>query len=211
MTFDELAPLLQAGPVVPVLTINDAGQAGALAEALFEGGVTVAETTLRTADGLAAIKEMKRAAPKLAVGAGTVLSGDDLKRAEDAGSDFIVTPGTPPDLIDALGRSSVSVIPGVATPAEAIACRAAGFMRQKLFPAEIVGGAAMIKALGGPMSDLSFMPTGGVNLDNLKSYLSLPNVFAAGGTWIAREADVDAGDWAGIKARSAEAVAAARS
>lgn len=186
-------------PVVPVIVVDDAKQAAPLARALVRAGVTIAEVTLRTPAGLAAISAMKAEAPELLVGAGTVLSGKDADDALGAGAEFLVSPGMSPDLRAALkGRESL-MIPGIATASEAMTRHEEGFARLKLFPASIAGGAPALKALNGPLPHLKFMPTGGISEDEVKTYLKLPNVFAIGGSWIASQSDIAAGNWTRIE------------
>lgn len=209
MDFSKLDAGLANCPVVPVLAIPELEQAAPLAKALAAGGITVSEITLRTPAGLPAIQVFKEAAPGMVVGAGTILDANDLDAAVTAGSDFIVSPGFDAGLLDALSKCPVPPLPGVATAGEAIAARNAGISRVKLFPASLVGGAPMIKALGGPIQDLSFMPTGGVTVDNMGDYLSLPNVYAVGGTWIAKPEHLNASDWDGITTRARAACEAA--
>jgi 2-dehydro-3-deoxyphosphogluconate aldolase/(4S)-4-hydroxy-2-oxoglutarate aldolase len=186
-------------PVVPVIVVDDAKAAAPLARALVKAGVTIAEVTLRTSAGLAAIAAMKAEAPELLVGAGTVLSGKDVDDALKAGAEFLVSPGMSAGLRDALkGRESV-MIPGTATASEAMSRHEEGFQRLKLFPASIAGGAPALKALNGPLPHLKFMPTGGISEDEVKTYLKLPNVFAIGGSWIASQKDIAEGNWAKIE------------
>jgi 2-dehydro-3-deoxyphosphogluconate aldolase/(4S)-4-hydroxy-2-oxoglutarate aldolase len=186
-------------PVVPVIVVDDAKQAAPLARALVTAGVTIAEVTLRTPAGLAAIAAMKAEAPELLVGAGTVLSGKDVDDALKAGAEFLVSPGMSAGLRDALkGRESV-MIPGIATASEAMSRHEEGFQRLKLFPASIAGGAPALKALNGPLPHLKLMPTGGISEDEVKTYLKLPNVFAIGGSWIASQKDIAEGNWAKIE------------
>jgi 2-dehydro-3-deoxyphosphogluconate aldolase/(4S)-4-hydroxy-2-oxoglutarate aldolase len=185
-------------PVVPVLVVDSAASAAPLAKALEEAGVTIAEVTLRTADGLKVIEGMRKAAPGLIVGAGTVLSGRDVDAALDAGASFLVSPGMSHGLRAALGGREHLMIPGVATASEAMARMEEGFLRLKLFPASIAGGVPALKALAGPLPHIRFMPTGGITEAEVKSYLSQPNVFAVGGSWIASQADIAAGNWAKI-------------
>ena len=201
---------LSDAPVVPVLTIEKAEDAPELGKALARGGVTTVEITLRTAEGLDAISNMKRACPDLLVGAGTVLNPKDLDDALEAGSDFIVTPGATPALLKAAQESGALFIPGVATPSEALFAYEHGFSMLKLFPAEVVGGVNMLKAIYGPMPQLTFMPTGGVRADTMNRFLELPNVACVGGTWLASKSDVDNNDWSGIEARSKEAIQTAQ-
>ena len=186
-------------PVVPVIVVDDARQAAPLAKSLVKAGVTIAEVTLRTPAGLAAIAAMKAEAPELLVGAGTVLSGKDVDDALKAGAEFLVSPGMSAGLRAALkGRESV-MIPGIATASEAMSRHEEGFQRLKLFPASIAGGAPALKALNGPLPHLKFMPTGGISEDEVKTYLKLPNVFAIGGSWIASQKDIAEGNWTKIE------------
>lgn len=186
-------------PVVPVIVVDDAGQAAPLARALVKAGVTIAEVTLRTPAGLAAIAAMKAEAPELLVGAGTVLNGKDVDDALKAGAEFLVSPGMPAGLRDALKGLESIMIPGIATASEAMSRHEEGFQRLKLFPASIAGGAPALKALNGPLPHLKFMPTGGISEDEVKTYLKLPNVFAIGGSWIASQKDIAEGNWGKIE------------
>ncbi|MFN4224740.1 MAG: bifunctional 4-hydroxy-2-oxoglutarate aldolase/2-dehydro-3-deoxy-phosphogluconate aldolase [Hyphomonas sp.] len=186
-------------PVVPVIVLDEARQAAPLARALVRAGITIAEVTLRTPAGIAAIAAMKAEAPELLVGAGTVLTGKDVDAALEAGAEFLVSPGMSPGLRDALNGRESLMIPGIMTASEAMARHEEGFLRLKLFPASIAGGAPALKALSGPLPHLNFMPTGGISEEEVKTYLKLPNVFAIGGSWIASQADIAAGDWARIE------------
>jgi len=195
---DELATL----GIVPVITIEDVAAAAPLAAALERGGLPVAEVTLRTPDALAALRAMKRAAPSLLVGAGTLRTPRDVEAAVAHGADFLVSPGTTPALERALLESGRLAIPGVATPSEALARAEAGFSLLKLFPAEAVGGRALLRSLAGPLPELRFVPTGGIDAARAPDYLALPNVVAIGGSWIAERSAIRSGDWAGIEARA---------
>lgn len=203
--------LLRTSPVIPVLTIERVEDAAPLAVALHAGGLSVVEVTLRTPAALDAITEMKRAVSGLVVGAGTILKPADLDAAMSAGSDFIVTPATTTALVAPLRACGVPVIPGVATPSEVLARLDDGFDVLKLFPAEQYGGAGTIAALAGPLPQARFCPTGGIGRDKVASYLALKNVVGVGGSWIATNKQIAAGDWAGIteNARAAAAFAAA--
>ncbi|MCL4151897.1 UNVERIFIED_CONTAM: hypothetical protein GTU68_023828 [Idotea baltica] len=202
-----LTARITAAPIVPVLTVPDVKYAAQLATVLKDAGLTAVEVTLRTSSALEVISEMKAAAPELTVGAGTIRSSADFDAALKAGSEFLVSPGLPPKLCAAARANGALLIPGVATPTEAMTRADEGFTMLKLFPAEVVGGQGMLKAMGGPMPDLSFMPTGGVTPDNLASYLSLPNVSCVGGTWLAKANHIEEGDWQGISDRCREALA----
>lgn len=205
-SLDDLKAAARKAPIVPVLVVPDVASAGPLASALVEGGLTIAEVTLRTPSALQVIEEMKRACPELIVGAGTVLTGEDVKNSLNAGSDFLVSPGMSPRLLDALGDHKDITIPGVATASEAMTRYEEGFGMLKLFPAAIAGGVAALKALSGPLPHLQFMPTGGVSADNAGEYLALPNVVAVGGSWIATEKDVTSGAWADIASKAKTAL-----
>jgi len=207
MTLDQIKDAFSKAPIVPVLTIPDAERAGDLARTFAAAGLTAVEVTLRTDAALDSIAEMKSAAPSLIVGAGTVLNETDLKAAMSRGADFYVSPGITPQLRDAVKANDAIMIPGVATPSEAMSRYDEGFELLKLFPAEVVGGVALLKALSGPLPHLKFMPTGGVNKDNLSAYLALPNVICIGGSWLAKPDDIDAGKWSRIASRAKAALA----
>ncbi|MHB8285319.1 MAG: bifunctional 4-hydroxy-2-oxoglutarate aldolase/2-dehydro-3-deoxy-phosphogluconate aldolase [Caulobacteraceae bacterium] len=190
--------IMTTSPVIPVLTVDDLASAGPLALALSTGGLRVLELTLRTPVALDALKAMVKAAPDAIVGAGTVLTADDLKRAVDAGAKFIVSPGLTKRLAKAAEEADVPLLPGVATATDIMRGLDMGLTRFKFFPAETSGGAAAIKAFGGPFGGVAFCPTGGITPKNAPTYLALPNVLCVGGTWIALKAAVDAGDWTQI-------------
>ncbi len=207
MTAEEL---LRAGPVMPVLVIRDAGQAVDLATALVAGGIRTLEVTLRTPAALDAIRQIRDRVPGALVGAGTVLSPSDWQRAQDAGAMFGISPGLTPALLAATRLSSLPFVPGVATASEAMTALDAGFTAMKLFPAEAVGGQALLKSLHGPLPQLLFCPTGGIHPGNAAAYLALPNVGCVGGSWLAPEAMLAAHDWAAITALAREAAALRR-
>jgi 2-dehydro-3-deoxyphosphogluconate aldolase/(4S)-4-hydroxy-2-oxoglutarate aldolase len=197
--------------VVPVLTIPDLDCALPLAEALVSGGLPVLEITLRTAAGLGAIRAIADAVPGAIVGAGTVRSAAEFEAAVDAGSRFVVSPGLTEGLIAAATRSSVPLIPGIATASELMRAREAGFDHVKFFPAEAAGGVATLKALGGPFPDMRFCPTGGVSLANIADYLALDAVVTVGGTWMTPADDVRSGNWPAIRELAAGAAEKVRS
>jgi len=192
---------LAGAPIVPVLTVTHIAHAAPLAATIKAGGLGSAEITLRTPCALDVISEMKKAEPDLIVGAGTICSEGDVDAALKAGADFLVSPGASPDLLKALAYHDGVILPGVATASEAMARFDEGYGVQKFFPAEAAGGAPFLKSLGGPLPHIDFMPTGGVKPHNVKDYLSLPNVIAAGGTWIASSAEMEAGEWDKIQDR----------
>ena len=196
-------------PVVPVLVVKQAASAKALAEALVAGGLPALEVTLRTPEALEAITEMA-SVPGGVVGAGTLLTPQDVQNAVDAGALFGVSPGATDRLLDAAMEAGLPMLAGAATATEAMRLLERGFTVQKFFPAEAAGGAPALKSLASPLPQIQFCPTGGVSLANAASYLSLPNTLCVGGSWVAPAGMVENGDWAGIKALAKEAAALPR-
>ncbi len=197
--------IMTTSPVIPVIVIDDIEDAVPLAKALVKGGLKVLEVTLRTASGLEAITRIKQQVPDAIVGAGTVVSVEDFSNAVAAGSEFIVSPGTSPELIEAALAHSVPLLPGVATPSEVMALLAKGFTHLKFFPAQAAGGIPMLKSIAGPLGQVKFCPTGGVSLANAPDFLALDNVLCVGGTWMLNKATIAAKDWATIEAQAREA------
>jgi 2-dehydro-3-deoxyphosphogluconate aldolase/(4S)-4-hydroxy-2-oxoglutarate aldolase len=198
--------ILNATPVMPVIVIDRLEDAVPLAEALVAGGIRVLEVTLRSPVALEAIRQIVSHVPDAIVGVGSVRTPEDWKAAIEAGAQFGVSPGTSPQLIDAIASSDVPFIPGVATPSEAMALSARGFNVLKLFPATVVGGTAMLKAISGPLPELNFCPTGGISPSNVKDFLALDNVKCVGGTWMLDKSLIEARNWEAIKAAAQEAV-----
>lgn len=193
-----LDAVLTAATVIPVLTVDRLADAAPLARALAEGGLTVVELTLRTPVALEALKAMQEASPELIIGMGTITTPDQAAAAAGAGAAFLVSPGLTADLARALIETGAPALPGVATPGEALGARQAGFRALKFFPAEPAGGIAALKALAGPLPELTFCPTGGIPRDKAADYLALPNVACCGGSWIATPAQIAARDWTAI-------------
>ncbi|HEY0441289.1 MAG TPA: bifunctional 4-hydroxy-2-oxoglutarate aldolase/2-dehydro-3-deoxy-phosphogluconate aldolase [Xanthobacteraceae bacterium] len=193
-------PIVTRAPVIPVLTIERVEHALPLARALVAGGLPVLEVTLRTPAALDAIAAIAREVPDAVVGAGTITTPGDIAAAENAGAAFLVSPGTPAELAEALARARVPALPGCATVSEAMALAARGFTMLKFFPAEASGGIAWLKAVGAPLPGLSFCPTGGIDGRNAAAYLALANVAAVGGSWVAPKDAVAAGDYARVTA-----------
>lgn len=189
--------LMLVAPVIPVLVIDDVAKAKPLAEALVAGGLRVLEVTLRTPQALEAMRAMSDVEGAI-VGVGTALDGDDLKRAQAHGATFAVSPGFTPELGRAANAINMPLLPGIMTPADIMRARDEGFTALKFFPAAQAGGPALLKGFAGPFVDTVFCPTGGINADNAKDYLSLAPVLCVGGSWVAPKAMVDAQDWAGI-------------
>ena len=196
-------------PIVPVLVVDEVAHARPLAEALVAGGLPALEVTLRTPAALEVIAAMA-AVEGGVVGAGTLVTPDDVRAAKEAGAQFGVSPGATDALIAACEAEELPLLPGAATASEAMALLERGYDMLKFFPAEASGGAPALKGIGAPLPQISFCPTGGVNMANAYSYLSLSNVVCAGGSWVAPKDLVQAGDWAGIEALAVEAAALKR-
>ncbi len=189
--------------IMPVITIAREEDILPLADALDAGGLQVLEITLRSPHGLTAIRRLREERPHLCVGAGTVLDRHMLEAVEEAGAQFIVSPGSTDDLLRAALQSQVPLLPGVASASEIMVGYALGYRRFKLFPAEVCGGTAALKALGGPFGDIRFCPTGGVGPANVQKYMALPNVMCVGGSWML---DSSKG-WDAVRQASADALA----
>ncbi|MDD4915642.1 MAG: bifunctional 4-hydroxy-2-oxoglutarate aldolase/2-dehydro-3-deoxy-phosphogluconate aldolase [Methylococcales bacterium] len=199
--------VMTTSPVMPVMVINRLELAVPLAHALVAGGLKVLEITLRTAVALDAIRRIKAEVPDAIVGAGTIINTRTLDQALEAGAEFIVSPGITDNLLTAALRSNVPILPGVVTPGEVMHLLDNGITAMKFFPAEAAGGIPMLKAIGAPLPQVTFCPTGGVTPKNAPDYLALSNVACVGGSWMAPAELVDAGDWAEITRRAAEACA----
>jgi len=197
--------LMRIGPVIPVIVIDRVEHAVPLARALVAGGVRVLEVTLRTPVALQAIRAIAAEVEGAVVGVGTITRAQDFVHSMEAGAVFGVSPGLTPDLAAAARDSGLPLLPGVMTPSDVIAARAAGFTEMKLFPAQQAGGIGMLKALGGPFPDVTFCPTGGVSAATAPDFLALPNVACVGGSWLTPPDAVAAGDWARITALAREA------
>lgn len=204
-TTEKLLGLLGRQPVIPVLKIEDAAAAVPLARALAAGGLPMIEITLRTGAALEAIRRVATEVGTAVVGAGTILNGEQFDEAAKAGSRFIVSPGCSSSVFAAAAASDVPLLPGVMTPGEIMTAAEHGLDFLKFFPAEQAGGAVFLKALASPFAGIRFCPTGGVTAANARDYLSLPNVACVGGSWVAPDALVRAGEWAKIEALAREA------
>lgn len=200
-----LATALESVPVVPVLVVHDLAHAAPLARALVAGGLTVLEVTLRTPVALDAVRAMIDAVPNATVGTGTVRTPADLEASRAAGAAFAVSPGAGPKLLDAAQDHPLPLLPGVATPSEAMTLDERGYRFLKFFPAVANGGPAVLKAWSSPLAGLRFCPTGGVKLATAPTWLSLPNVVCVGGSWVAPKAAIAEGAWDTIEALAREA------
>lgn len=198
--------ICELAPIVPVLVVKDADKAQGLASALVKGGLPALEVTLRTPAALDVIAEMAKVDGGV-VGAGTLLTPEDVLNAKKAGATFGVSPGATDRLLDACEDADLPLLPGAATATEAMRLLERGYTMLKFFPAEASGGAPALKAIGSPIPQISFCPTGGVSMKNATDYLSLPNVICAGGSWVAPGDKVEAEDWDAIEALAREAAA----
>jgi len=202
--------LMNRGPVIPVVVIDRAGDAVPLARALLAGGVDTMEITLRTVDALDAIRSVAEQVPDMTVGAGTIVRPEQAREAVSAGAAFLVSPGTTPRLLEALLDQAVPILPGAATASDSIALMEHGITEMKFFPAAAAGGPKAVKALAGPLPEITFCPTGGIDRASSADYLALPNVACVGGSWLTPSDLVAAGDWEAITALATD-VSRARS
>ncbi|MDM7458667.1 MAG: bifunctional 4-hydroxy-2-oxoglutarate aldolase/2-dehydro-3-deoxy-phosphogluconate aldolase [Paracoccus sp. (in: a-proteobacteria)] len=201
--------LCRLAPVIPVIVIKDAAHAADLARTLVAGGLPVLEVTLRSDAALDAIRAMSRVEGGH-VGAGTVLTPDDARRAKDAGAGFVVSPGLTDRLVSVCAELELPLLPGAVTASEVMAANDIGYDMLKFFPAEAAGGAQALKSLAGPLPRTSFCPTGGVSLQNAAGYLGLSNVVCVGGSWIVTDADLAQGNWKAIEDRARHAASLER-
>lgn len=192
--------------LLPIVNVQDPSKAAPLALALSRGGVDAVEVTLRNAGALESLSNARRALPDSLVGVGSVHSAEDAKNAIDRGADFIVAPGVCPKTIEYCLERDVPVIPGAATATEIELARSLGLRVVKFFPADIIGGLKAINALRGPFGDTRFIPTGGINFDNMKPYVESPAVLAVGGSFMTPRQAVDNDDWDSVTAAAARAV-----
>ncbi|MCL2512405.1 MAG: bifunctional 4-hydroxy-2-oxoglutarate aldolase/2-dehydro-3-deoxy-phosphogluconate aldolase [Oscillospiraceae bacterium] len=192
--------------IIPVVTIDDAACALPLAKALIDGGIPCAEVTFRTAEGEKALKIIKEAYPDIILGAGTVLTPEQAKKAKDAGASFAVSPGFNPKVVDWCLANDLPIIPGCITPTEMERAIERGFEAVKFFPAEQAGGVNFIKAVSEPYPMLNFVATGGIGPHNLEDYLSFPKVIACGGSWLVKPELLNAGRYDEITRLCKEAV-----
>ncbi|CAA9891137.1 multifunctional 2-keto-3-deoxygluconate 6-phosphate aldolase and 2-keto-4-hydroxyglutarate aldolase and oxaloacetate decarboxylase [Candidatus Methylobacter favarea] len=187
--------VLNAGPVMPVMVIQNLQDAVPLAKALVEGGIKVLEITLRTPIALEAIRLISQEVKEAVVGAGTITTAEQLKAAEDAGAVFAISPGLTPALLTAARAGNIALIPGIATLSELMVGMEYGITHFKFFPAEAAGGIPMLKAIAGPVPSATFCPTGGISPENYNAYLQLSNVACVGGSWLAPANAVKTKDW----------------
>jgi 2-dehydro-3-deoxyphosphogluconate aldolase / (4S)-4-hydroxy-2-oxoglutarate aldolase len=194
----EPTSLLDIVPVIPVVVVHDAGDAVPIAKALVSGGLPIIELTLRTPAALNAVERIAAEVPDIIVGAGTIVDAGQPKQALAAGAQFLVSPGSTPDLRAAMRDTGLPHLPGVATVSEVMALLEDGYTDMKFFPAEAAGGAKYLKAIHAPVPAARFCPTGGISPTNVAEYLATPNVGCVGGSWLTPADAVDRHDWAHI-------------
>ena len=199
------ADLLAGQRVVPVVVVNRAEDAVPLAKTLVENGLDAIEVTLRTDAGLDAIERIASEVPDMMVGAGSVRRAAQVAAVKSAGASFAVSPGCSDALLEAIADAALPFVPGAVTASEILGLLDLGYTLQKFFPAQLSGGAAFLKALGAPIPEVSFMPTGGIGPDNAMDYLALPNVACIGGSWIAPPGLLRDGDFGAIAKLAAAA------
>lgn len=209
MTPQEMTPQLQklcsACPAVPVIEVTELAQAVPLATALTNAGVAMLEVTLRTDVAMDAIRAMA-AIDCAVVGAGTLLTPEQVYEAKDAGAEFGVSPGATPQLLDAAEAAGLPLLPGASTVSEMMLLLERGYTLQKFFPAEASGGASALKSISGPLPQVTFCPTGGITREKMSDYLSLKNVICAGASWLSPKDKLASGDFAGIESSAKEAL-----
>jgi 2-dehydro-3-deoxyphosphogluconate aldolase/(4S)-4-hydroxy-2-oxoglutarate aldolase len=189
-----LLDIMRSASVIPVIAIDDPEHAVPLAKALVAGGIRVLEVTLRTRHGLQAIRDMAQVEGAI-VGVGTLTQPEEFAQARDAGAVFGVSPGLTAALIGAAKSSGLPLLPGCMTPSEVMVAREAGFKQLKLFPAVPAGGVGMLKAIAGPLPDVTFCPTGGISIESAPQFLALKNVACVGGSWLTPADAIKNGDW----------------
>jgi 2-dehydro-3-deoxyphosphogluconate aldolase / (4S)-4-hydroxy-2-oxoglutarate aldolase len=206
----EFQELLRQTRLVPVITIHDVDAAIGLATALRDGGLPVLEVTLRTEAGLASIERIAKEVPDVVVGAGTVLTPQQYRNAREAGAQFIVSPGCTDQLLRAAVSEGGAFLPGAVTATEVMRMLDVDISLLKFFPAQSSGGVAAVKALGGPFPQVTFCPTGGIDLPRAQEYLALPNVACVGGSWMVPQSLIESADWATITRLASEATTTLR-
>lgn len=195
MPFREIA---EANPVIPVVTFLSIDHVLPVANALMSGGIHIIEITLRSQLGLPAIELIRKALPEMTVGAGTVKDPQALQSAIKAGAHFTVSPGTTNSLLEEAIRWDVPFLPAVSTPSESLNLMQSGYACQKLFPVNSLGGINYLKSLAGPIPEVSFCPSGGVNKENYRQYLAASNVLCVAGTWMVPDSLINKGNWSAI-------------
>ncbi len=192
---DKIIEILQISPIVPVVVIEDIKDAVPLAQSLIEGGIPIIEVTLRSSCALEAIELIAKNAPKMRVGAGTILNPTQLEQAQNRGAEFLISPGLTIKLLEHAKKKDMPLIPGVSSSSEVMQALEFGYSTLKFFPAEYCGGVKLLNAFNGPFKGVKFCPTGGISTDNMRSYLNLENVLCVGGSWLTPKHLIQNKEW----------------
>ncbi|MUU65112.1 bifunctional 4-hydroxy-2-oxoglutarate aldolase/2-dehydro-3-deoxy-phosphogluconate aldolase [Helicobacter pylori] len=192
---DKIIEILQISPIVPVVVVEDIKDAVPLAQSLIEGGIPIIEVTLRSSCALEAIELIAKNVPKMRVGAGTILNLTQLEQAQNRGAEFLISPGLTIKLLEHAKKKDMPLIPGVSSSSEVMQALELGYNALKFFPAEYCGGVKLLNAFNGPFKGVKFCPTGGVSVDNMRSYLNLENVVCVGGSWLTPKDLVQNKEW----------------
>ncbi|OOC23603.1 keto-deoxy-phosphogluconate aldolase [Helicobacter pylori] len=192
---DKIIEVLQISPIVPVVVIEDLKDAVPLAQSLVEGGIPIIEVTLRSSCALEAIELIAKNVPKMRVGAGTILNLTQLEQAQNKGAEFLISPGLTIKLLEHAKKKDMPLIPGVSSSSEVMQALEWGYSALKFFPAEYCGGVKLLNAFNGPFKGVKFCPTGGVSVDNMRSYLALENVVCVGGSWLTPKNLIQNKEW----------------
>ncbi|GAA8310767.1 bifunctional 4-hydroxy-2-oxoglutarate aldolase/2-dehydro-3-deoxy-phosphogluconate aldolase [Helicobacter pylori] len=192
---DKIIEILQISPIVPVVVIENIKDAVPLAQSLIEGGIPIIEVTLRSSCALEAIELIAKNVPKMRVGTGTILNLTQLEQAQNKGAEFLISPGLTIKLLEHAKKKDMPLIPGVSSSSEVMQALELGYNALKFFPAEYCGGVKLLNAFNGPFKGVKFCPTGGVSVDNMRSYLALENVVCVGGSWLTPKDLVQNKEW----------------
>ncbi len=192
---DKIIEVLQINPIVPVVVIENIKDAVPLAQSLIEGGIHIIEVTLRSSCALEAIELIAKNVPKMRVGAGTILNPTQLEQAQNRGAEFLISPGLTIKLLEYAKKKDMPLIPGVSSSSEVMQALELGYSALKFFPAEYCGGVKLLNAFNGPFKGVKFCPTGGISIDNMRSYLNLENVLCVGGSWLTPKNLIQNKEW----------------
>ncbi len=192
---DKIIEILQISPIVPVVVVENIKDAVPLAQSLIEGGIQIIEVTLRSNCALETIELIAKNVPKMRVGAGTILNPTQLEQAQNRGAEFLISPGLTIKLLEYAKKKNMPLIPGVSSSSEVMQALELGYSALKFFPAEYCGGVKLLNAFNGPFKGVKFCPTGGISVDNMRSYLDLENVLCVGGSWLTPKNLIQNKEW----------------
>ncbi|GHR26840.1 ketohydroxyglutarate aldolase [Helicobacter pylori] len=192
---DKIIEVLQISPIVPVVVIENIKDAVPLAQSLVKGGIQIIEVTLRSSCALEAIELIAKNVPKMRVGAGTILNPTQLEQTQNRGAEFLISPGLTIKLLEYAKKKDMPLIPGVSSSSEVMQALELGYSALKFFPAEYCGGVKLLNAFNGPFKGVKFCPTGGISIDNMRSYLNLENVLCVGGSWLTPKNLIQNKEW----------------